>query len=133
MFFCDKLYEAYPCGVLFHFLLLMCSFKSPAIIIWYPSLYHVEIDSEKSRSKECLGHSLLTVLLNNFKCCTYTGTVPPSWLVVTGLYNVAMLRVSFPWPLNICHDYLPSPVASLPEPILFPDRFPVVNDPAPTY
>ena len=109
----------------------MCSFRSPATIIWSPYLYHVDIDSAKSWRKACLGHSLLIVLLKKVKCCTYTDPVPPPWLEGTGLYNVAIRRVSFPCPLNICHDHLPSPVASLPETIFLPDRFHVANDAVP--
>ena len=131
VFFYDKLSEANICGVALHFLLLVWSFRLPATIIWSPSLDHVEISSANSRMKACPRHSFIPVLLNNIKCCAYTDPVPPPLLVGTGLYNVGMQRVEFPWNMNTCRDHLPSPVASLPEPIFLPDRFPVSNDAVP--
>ena len=73
-----------------------------------PSFYYVEIASAKSTRKELIGKSLFPVLLKMFKCYAYTDPVSPSWLGDTSLYNVAMQRVAFPWPMNIFHYHLPT-------------------------
>ena len=75
--------------------------------------------------------TLFFVLLKKVKCCAYTDTVPTLWFGGTGIYNLDMWRVAFSWPLNICHDHLPIPVASLPEPIYLPGTFHVANDAVP--
>ena len=54
-------------------------------MIWYPSLYNVDIASTKSRRKACLGQSLFTVSLKRFGCREYTDPVPSPWFGGIGL------------------------------------------------